>query len=134
VVLDTNVLVSGLLRADGPPGRVVDLVTAGRLTVLYDDRIVGEYDEVLHRPRFDFEPRAVHAILTQIRADGEHVSAEPLAVVLPDPDDLPFFEVAVAGAARALITGNAPHYKPTKGAHHVPIRSPRDFIAEWSRK
>jgi predicted nucleic acid-binding protein len=113
---------------------VIDLVTAGRLSVLYDDRIVSEHDEVLHRPRFDFEPRALHAILMQIRAGGEQVSAEPLAVVLPDADDLPFLEVAVAGAAGALITGNAPHYKPTKGTHHVPIRSPRDFIADWSRR
>jgi hypothetical protein len=68
----------------------------------------------------------VQAILTQIRAGGEHVPAEPLAVVLPDADDLPFLEVAVAGAARALITGNAPHYKPTKGTHHVHDPGPTD--------
>jgi hypothetical protein len=39
--------------------------------------------EVLHRPGCDVEPRAVHAILTQIRAGSEHVTAGPLAVVQP---------------------------------------------------
>ncbi|HZS58559.1 MAG TPA: putative toxin-antitoxin system toxin component, PIN family [Gemmatimonadaceae bacterium] len=132
VVVDMNVLVSGLLRADNPPGRIVDLIVGGRLSVLFDDRITREYEDVLSRPRFDFDATSVHAVLRQLRATGEHVVAAPLAVVLPDPDDLPFLEVAVAGGARALITGNRSHYKPRAGTHTVPVRSPRDFVTEWT--
>jgi uncharacterized protein len=131
VVVDTNVLVSGLLSATGPPGRVVDLLVAGRLSAVYDDRILFEYEEVLHRPRFDFDARAVRDVLSQIRAHGDLIAAEPLAVVLPDADDLPFLEAAVTEGVRALITGNASHFKPTRGTHTATIRSPRDFIAEW---
>jgi hypothetical protein len=41
VVLDTNVLVSTLLNSFGVPGRVLDLVLAGELTVTHDDRILA---------------------------------------------------------------------------------------------
>jgi len=132
VTVDTNVLVSGLLSAAGPPGRIVDLIVGGRLSVLYDDRILGEYEDVLRRSRFDFDPREVQTVMAQIRAQGELITPEPLGVVLPDADDLPFLEVAAVGVANALITGNPKHYKPTRGTHAVPIKSPRDFIAEWS--
>lgn len=132
VTVDTNVLVSGLLSATGRPGRIVDLIVVGRLSVLYDDRILGEYEDVLRRPLFDFDPREVQMVVAQIRAQGELITPEPLGVVLPDADDLPFLEVATAGAAKALITGNPKHYKPTRGAHTVQIKSPRDFVAEWS--
>jgi len=51
VVLDTNVFVSGLLRPDGVPGQIVDYLLSGAFVVLYDDRTLGEYREVLARPR-----------------------------------------------------------------------------------
>ena len=132
VTVDTNVLVSGLLSATGPPGRIVDLIVGGRVSVLYDDRILGEYEDVLRRPLFDFDPREVQMVVAQIRAQGELITPEPLGVVLPDADDLPFLEVAAAGVAKALITGNPKHYKPTRGTHTVQIKSPREFVAEWS--
>jgi putative PIN family toxin of toxin-antitoxin system len=131
VVVDTNVLVSGLLRADGPPGQIVDLMVAGHLVVLYDDRIMAEYDEVLWRPRFDFEVTAVETILNQIRGAGERVVGVPLGIVLPDEDDLPFLEAASAGGADALITGNAAHYRPSTGRHQVSIMAPRAFLTGW---
>jgi predicted nucleic acid-binding protein len=42
VVLDTNVVVSGLLSAAGPPARIVDLVAGGELALLFDDRLLNE--------------------------------------------------------------------------------------------
>ena len=48
-VIDTNVLVSGLIRSDGPRGRIVDLMLAGLLSLVADDRILAEYRNVLRR-------------------------------------------------------------------------------------
>ena len=53
IVLDTNVLVSGLLNPNGTPGRILDLILGRYLTLLYDDRIIGEYSDVLARPQLD---------------------------------------------------------------------------------
>jgi putative PIN family toxin of toxin-antitoxin system len=131
IVLDTNVLVSGLLSPGGPPGRIVDLLTTGRISLLFDDRILAEYRAVLARPRLRIEPAEAGAILDLITHEGLLTPAPPLGVELPDPDDLPFLEVAVAGAAEALVTGNARHFRPLLGEHAARVRSPTDFIAEY---
>jgi len=129
VVVDTNVLVSGVLNPHGPPGRIVDAILAGAVTVLYDDRILHEYRAVLSRPAFGFRPSDVEALLAWIEQEGESVPAPGLKVVLPDPTDLPFLEVAAAGHADALVTGNARHFKPKRGRHGVALATPAAFLA-----
>jgi putative PIN family toxin of toxin-antitoxin system len=134
VVVDTNVIVSGLLSPAGPPARVVDLITTARLTVLHDDRILAEYREVLSRPRFPFDPFEVTALVDVVAADGELVVPPPLTIELPDPKDLPFLEVAVAGHAAALITGNERHFVPRSGRHPIRTCKPAEFLQIWSRE
>ena len=124
IVLDTNVLVSGLLNPYGAPGRIVDLLSSGDLVLLHDDRIIAEYGQVLARPRFGFGGADVSALLGFIEWSGEAVVARPLDVVVPDPDDLPFLEVAAAGEADALVSGNTHHFKPTRGKHRVEVYDP----------
>lgn len=55
-VLDTNVVVSGLLKPYSSAGYIVRLVAEGALQVAYDARILLEYREVLARPKFGFDP------------------------------------------------------------------------------
>ena len=128
VVIDTNVLVSGMLSPHGPPGRIVDAVLAKGLAVVYDDRILGEYRAVLRRPRFGFRPQDVDAFLDFVELSGEPAVGLLLTVVLPDPSDLPFLEVAAGGRADALITGNAKHFRPRRGSHRVLVCTPAEFV------
>jgi putative PIN family toxin of toxin-antitoxin system len=127
IVLDTNVLVSGLLQPLGPSGQIVRLVAAGELALCHDPRILTEYREVLFRKKFRFDPERVDALLEQIRAEGLAVAAVPLAVRLPDPDDEPFLEVAMTGDARCLVTGNGKHY-PADARQGVEVLAPQAFI------
>jgi putative PIN family toxin of toxin-antitoxin system len=127
VVLDTNVLVSGLLNPYGPPGRIVRMVAAGELTLWFDARILGEYREVLIRREFGFLATQVDALVFQIVATGEPVSTRPLPQPLPDPDDEPFLEVAIAGNAEYLVTGNTRHF-PAKCRRNVRVVSPATFM------
>ncbi len=106
VVIDTNVLVSGVLNPHGPPGRIVNALLSKAVTVLHDERILLEYHEVLFLPYFGFARFDVEVLLNFVESEGEHVSAEPLSLVLPEASDLPFLEVATSGQAEALITGN----------------------------
>ena len=126
-VLDTNVLVSGALSPHGPPGRLVDLVLAGDLLLVVDDRLLSEYAEVLRRPRLALPAREVEALVRHLREVSEPVTARPLSVTLPDADDLPFLEVAAAGAA-TLVTGNPRHFRPVRGRHNVRVLSPRQAL------
>ncbi|MGH7543016.1 MAG: putative toxin-antitoxin system toxin component, PIN family [Gemmatimonadota bacterium] len=133
VVLDTNVLVSGLLNPHGSPGRIVDAVLEGRVRPLFDDRVLGEYREVLARPKFAFDSEDVGHFLDYLEATGEPVVAVPLDVSLPDPDDVPFLEVASAGRA-SLITGNRDHFKPVRGSHDVRVLPPDAFLKELKQR
>lgn len=127
IVLDTNVLVSGLLQPFGPSGQIVRLVASGDLVLCHDPRILAEYQEVLLREKFGFDPDRVGALLDEIRAGGIPTAARPLAVRLPDSDDEPFLEVALAGEAQCLVTGNVKHF-PTEARSEVEVLAPRAFI------
>ena len=129
IVVDTNVLVSGLLNPRGAPGRIVDLLLAGHVSLLVDDRIQAEYHEVLRRGRFGFDVRDVGALLAFIDATATHVHGTPLAERLSDTDDEPFLEAAIAGEADGLVTGNVRHF-PARLAQGIRIVSPATIVAE----
>lgn len=126
-MVDTNVLVSGLLTPFGPPGVLVSLIAAGRLRLCYDARILAEYDDVLHRPAFAFDEEDVESFLAQIRAEGELVAPVPLSIGLRHEDDEPFLEVAAAAGVEFLVTGNLRHF-PEGGWKSIRIVSPRGFL------
>jgi uncharacterized protein len=133
IVLDTNVLVSGLLNPYGAPGRIVNLAATGELSLYFDSRILGEFRAVLLRPEFSFAPDHVDALLEQIRCDGVSVAAGPLLHRLPDHDDEPFLEVAMAAAAEYLVTGNTRHY-PARCCGSIQVVSPRNFLEIYRAK
>lgn len=115
VVIDTNVLVSGLLGLYTYPARVIDLLYIGRLSCLFDDRILFEYQEVLSRPKFrsaisEKEQRDLLGYITQTGIQVLAGPVEDFARSAPDPNDLPFIEVAIAGKAQYIITGNYMHF------------------------
>jgi putative PIN family toxin of toxin-antitoxin system len=133
IVLDTNVLVAGLLSPFGMPGQIVRLVSSGELSLCLDARILSEYEEVLSRPKFGFDADATTALLDYIAYRGEMVAASPLADALPDPDDEPFLEVAFASAADYLVTGNHAHFPPHCCAE-FPVVSPAEFMDAYRRR
>ena len=134
IVLDTNVLVSGLYNPDGPPGRIIDLVLGGVLQVLYDDRILREYMDVLKRPELSIEPTLAQAIVRYIRLSGERVTGLPLPEsTLPDLDDLPFAEIAISGKAEAMVTGNVKHFSMVRDLEDR-IFSPAQFLRLVGRR
>jgi putative PIN family toxin of toxin-antitoxin system len=127
VVLDTNVLVSGLLSDSGPPARILDLWIGGEVQLVTDTRIEREYRDVLARRTLGIPPEAAAHILDLLDY-AEQVVALPLPVRLPDADDEPFLEVAVAAAADALVTGNVRHFAVRGTRWPVRVLTPREFI------
>lgn len=133
VVLDTNSLVSALLTGGGTADMAVQLVLQGVATLLVDSRIVAEYDEVTARPRFGFAEAERRVLLDVLASIAEPVVARPLRISLPDPDDRVFVEVALAGRADAIVTGNLRHFASRRGAIGVPVLTPRDFVDRLRR-
>ena len=127
IVLDTNVLVSGLLCPYGAPGEIVRMAASGILELCYDARVLSEYRSVLLRSKFPFGKTHVDVLLDQIKACGYVVATKPLTKRLPDPDDEVFLEVALAGKARCLVTGNLKHY-PKRLRQGVLILPPSELL------
>lgn len=108
-VLDTNVLVSGLLNPHGFPGRLIDSVLAGALRLTYDDRIENEYREVLARPKFGIALQFSELFSAELKNQDPIGAAPWKGNPLPDPDDLPFLEAALYATDQILVTGNTKH-------------------------
>lgn len=107
LVIDTNVLVSALLKAGSVPDRALDAVWSSGAVLLYDARMAAEYRAVLTRPKFrGIDPVRIEALLARFPAAGALDGVPPLDTPLPDEDDRCFVEVACSGRADALVTGN----------------------------
>jgi len=131
IVLDTNVLVAGLLSPFGPCAQIVRMVSSGDLTLCLDSRILSEYDEVLRRPKFRFRIDRVVALLDHVEHRGTVVASSPLPDPLPDPGDQPFLEVALAGQAACLVTGNHAHF-PARRCQGMKVLSPAAFLTFYT--
>ena len=132
VVLDTNVLVSGLLTPFGTCGDIVRMLTSDEILLCVDGRILLEYAEVLHRPQLEIDPQKADVVMAYIQSESQVHATVPLAASLPDADDNAFLEVAVSAAAECLVTGNLKHY-PKRCRAGVRVLSPRQFL-DWFRE
>ncbi len=132
IVLDTNVIVSGILKPFGPAGTILRLAAVGVIRLAHDARILSEYRDVLSRPAFGFSENLVNDLIDQFEQEGLAVVGFPLPFRLPDPQDEPFLEVALAARAHALVTGNKRHF-PGK-YHKINILSPAEFLSDFSSK
>lgn len=127
IVLDTNVLVSGILSPNGSPAAVLRALLTERVRLCFDERIVSEYRDVLTRTKFSFDRELVDELISFLESAGSPTLAAPLAVTLPDPWDQMFIEVAVSSQADFLVTGNLKHF-PDEARVEVKVVSPRAFL------
>lgn len=110
-VFDTNVLVSSLMskRDDSPTVVLLDYVLDGQIVLLYSEEIIAEYDEVLHREKFDFSNERIAAVLELVKM-GLCLEPTPSGEIFPDADDAVFYEVALSKEGSYLVTGNQRHF------------------------
>lgn len=125
-VLDTDVVVSGAMTPHGTCGRILDLLIEGLFEIYADDRILGEYDEVLSRPELAIDPDDAAILSRWLRSIAQATAALPLSVEIPDPEDLAFLEVA-SSAGACLVTGNLRHF-PVRLRSGVTVLGPAEFL------
>lgn len=127
-MIDTNVLVSALLNPDRTPARALAAVASRGCAVLVSEPIEAEYRAVLARPKFRaVEPARREALLAALLGACERVTVtESSVMALIDGDDRVFIDVARAGRADAVVTGNAKHYPTDAG---FAVLSPTALLA-----
>lgn len=114
VVIDTNVIVSALLskHSDASTVQVINALLDGRITPIYNDEILAEYNEVLHCKKFHFPESTIQATLHYLQKYDIYADRLSTNENLPDPKDLVFYEVCMAKRDEdsMLVTGNMKHF------------------------
>jgi putative PIN family toxin of toxin-antitoxin system len=115
VVIDTNVIVSALLNANGLPAKILRLVFERKVKILCDTRIFAGYQNVLCRRKFHFDSGLIVYLLDFIKIEAIFVDAIPQSILFNDEDDKKFYEVFKTTQADFLITGNIKHFPKERG-------------------
>jgi len=118
IVLDTNILISGMGRSGGPPGRIFDAWLAGKFDLVTSEPLTDELMAALAYPK-------VRKLLLAggITDDGlreyidilriKAILVRPVDIQLPmtpaDPKDIPVLEAFLASEAEYLVTGDKKH-------------------------
>lgn len=132
-ILDTNVLVSGMLAhlRSGNPAHFLQRFIAQDFTLIYSQEIFEEYADVLRRPKFKFELEDINFMLGAVKEIGicerilSGLSGQPQC---SDPGDQKFYDLALSTDA-ILITGNTKHFP--KGNR---IFTPAEYLEEMQSR
>lgn len=127
IVLDTNVLVSGIINQDGFPAKLLNMVMNGKLIINADARIHLEYNRVLKSPKFLFPEDHVESLLKFLSDESRLVLPNPLLITLIDSSDRPFVEISLQEDI-PLITGNKKHFN---GIEKLKLYSPKEFFESF---
>jgi putative PIN family toxin of toxin-antitoxin system len=111
VVLDTNVLLSGLMFPDGAPGHVVAAWREARFELVVSVHQLAEIGRALAYPKIrrvlDWDDRRIEQFIRQLYIRAQIVDLGAISVEVPaDPDDAPILATLVAAKADVLITGD----------------------------
>ena len=133
-VIDTNVLVAGLLTKDAasPTARVLDGMRRGAFPFLLSESLVAEYRQVLLRPkiraRHGLATRDIDRLLTEIATHGIVREPTPRRGA-PDAKDDHLWSLLETHPESVLVTGDLPLRRRPPQDH--PVVSPREFVASF---
>lgn len=128
IVLDTNVLVSGLISRIGYPGRLLRLVQGGRVTLITSEYQIAELRDVLFRDslRRFIQPTEANDLIHHM-ATVAMVIAELHEVALsPDPKDNAMLATGIAGQVDMIVSRDKNDMLALGDAEGIPIVTPRE--------
>lgn len=125
-VLDTNVVVSGLLNSKGPPALILKHALLRRFRLYLSPALLDEYKKVLPRERLRLDPEQIDRLLLLLRSKAILITPRKYLRIASDPEDNKVIECALAGRADFIVTGNIRHF-PAQ-FQDIRVITPRDFL------
>lgn len=130
IVLDTNVLLSGLMAPGGAPGRIVKAWFDARFDVVMSLEQLGEIARVLGYPKIHrklgWDEQRIEQFIRQLYIRAEVIEPHAAAVEVPrDPNDAPILATLIASGADVLVSGDRDLLE-LRGEH--PIQTPAEFV------
>lgn len=112
-VIDTNVLVSAMLKWTSVPGTILEFAFSGTIIPVLNDKIVAEYREVLMRDKFHLSKEIVDDVIQTLEEQGEYIDTDNMDYELPDMKDVIFYAIVMEKRKDEdayLVTGNIKHF------------------------
>jgi len=132
-ILDTNVLVSGILFG-GIPRKILECAQRRTFTMVITHDILSEYYEVIERVSKEYNVKRASSVLESIISKAELSFSitlhEPVCI---DPDDDIFFAAAKAAKVKIIVSGDK-HLKAASGWSGVKVISPATFYKLISKR
>jgi uncharacterized protein len=138
VVLDTNVLVSALLKEGSAPAMIISLLRKKQFLLCLSQEIIEEYKAVLERKKFSNlrkrKQREIAELFAQIEREALWVTPKaPGEAAVADPDDAKFVQSALDARADFLVTGNTKHFllKKLENTRVVTLKEYMEHIVQF---
>ena len=134
IILDTNVLYSGLYSSRGASFKILEAIHEKRIRIVLSTTLLFENEDVLKRnqPVLGLSEKEIEIILDYFCRQSEHQKIYFLwRPRLPDPKDDHLLELAVSAGIETIVTHNT---KDFKGVEEFGIRAltPKEFLEEFS--
>ncbi|MCY4531399.1 MAG: putative toxin-antitoxin system toxin component, PIN family [Gammaproteobacteria bacterium] len=130
VVLDTNVLISGIFFG-GPPADILQAWRGKELELLISSEILAEYKKVGRRLSSRYSIVDIEQILVLIVQNSTFVEAPPLTeAVSRDHDDDKFLACALAGNTGIVVSGDG-DLLAIAGYRNIKVLTPREFVDRY---
>jgi len=133
IVLDTNILISGILFG-GKPRQILESVIQGKINAYLSYDIFTEFRDVLARPKFGLSREVCLVIYREVEDTFSFVSPEiKVDLIKEDPDDNVILECALSAGANYIISGD-PHLLNLKSFEGIPILSPSKYLSNYKKR
>ena len=132
IVLDTNVLISGIFFS-GPPHLILQAWRQSRVTFAVSEEILDEYHRVARELSRKYPVIDLNGILHLITVQSKLIDPglHPVTIC-DDPDDNKFIECALAGGIDKIVSGDK-HLLKISGYRNIQVFKPGDFVDTFLR-
>ena len=135
-VVDTNILISGVIKPEGATGEILRRLRDGEFVLLYTEPLLAELAEVINRPRirqkYGLGSEDIETVLALILLRGEPIDPTRRVEICRDPKDNMILEAAVAGQADMITSGDFDLLSLREFAG-MPIISPAEFLQRLAK-
>ncbi len=135
IVLDTNIIISGLLSSKGPPGLLLQLWLEGKFELVTSKAQLEEMGRVFDykKIRERIPPEQAADFLDHIGALADVVETLPTVKLSPDPDDNRIIATAIKVGADLIVSGDKTDLLSLKKAEGIPIITARQAVNRFKR-
>ena len=135
-VVDTNILISGVIKPEGATGEILRRLRDGEFVLLYTEPLLAELAEVINRPRirqkYSLGSEDIETVLALILLRGEPIDPTRRVEICRDPKDNMILEAAVAGQADMITSGDF-DLLSLREFEGMPIISPAEFLQRLAK-